>query len=126
MIYEDLIKRVRVFASEGIKHNGNEIIPISAEAIDALRVMMLEVADAIEGLTEDNVALNNTITNLLEQIKTIRPKGKWIKHDTRINGYDSIYYECSACGRILPHNLFQMRYCPNCGAEMIGDKENNR
>ena len=47
-----------------------------------------------------------------------RKKGKWIRHEYKINGYAHAKCECSICGEISPHTLLPLNFCPNCGAEM--------
>lgn len=49
----------------------------------ACQQAMREAADAIEELSEDNAALNGTITNLLEQIKELG-KPRWIHVSERL------------------------------------------
>ena len=65
---------------------------------------------------------------LIEQ-PTIEPEraGKWIEQD---DGWDGVYYECSNCKEAFTllegtpsDNLY--RYCPNCGAVMKGDDEDD-
>lgn len=43
-------------------------------------------------------------------------KGEWI----RCEDDEWIHYECSVCGEIIHHET--LNFCPNCGAEMRGDK----
>lgn len=52
-----------------------------------------------------------------------KEKGKWINHTeygvtTYITDKD---VECSECGHKQP-KLFDMKYCPNCGADMRGEE----
>ena len=53
-----------------------------------------EAADAIEELTEDNTALNGTITNLLEQIKDLG-KPRWIPVTEQLPDFEG----CLLCMR---------------------------
>lgn len=60
----------------------------------------------------------------IEDAPTIdRPQGKWI----RIT--DEVFadrFECSECGKLPPIENFEWwlsDYCPNCGADMRGNKE---
>lgn len=43
--------------------------------------------------------------------------GEWVYHSTDEN--DTIIFRCSECGRKQYGNS---HYCPNCGADMRGDK----
>ena len=45
-----------------------------------------------------------------------RPKGEWLKKDQ--------IYECDKCGYfVFPTENWLPNFCPNCGADMRGDKE---
>ena len=52
-----------------------------------------------------------------------RPVGEWVK--------DGLYYVCSVCGEKAPYCypneherfiMYKSHFCPNCGADMRGDK----
>ena len=47
----------------------------------------------------------------------LRKQGRWIK-----GMLDGGGYHCSEC-RIWKKHIAAARYCPNCGAEMIGGKQ---
>ena len=50
----------------------------------------------------------------------IKPKGEWIPHATSVGLKHYIEYSrCSECGEMA---LISMNFCPNCGADMRGDK----
>ena len=50
----------------------------------------------------------------------IRPKGEWIPHATSVGlKHYAEYARCSECGEMA---LVHMNFCPNCGADMRGDK----
>lgn len=54
-----------------------------------------------------------------------RKKGKWI--GTEFDGYadgSPVYYEwkCSACGCVVEDEEPAWNFCPNCGADMRGEK----
>jgi len=56
-----------------------------------------------------------------------RKNGKWLEQD---DGWDGIYYECSCCKDAFTlidgtpsENLYN--YCPNCGARMVQEGEDN-
>lgn len=62
---------------------------------------------------------------IYDELKEIRKeKGKWIKHTeygvtTYVTDKD---YECSECHHKQP-DLFNMNFCPNCGADMRGESK---
>lgn len=54
--------------------------------------------------------------------------GKWIDTEPKYNyeNHCAAHYQCSECGRRT--GIKQTRtykYCPRCGARMVGDKNNN-
>ena len=89
---------------------------------------------AVHILCEENINrpldsdrwLISDIYKKIEELPTIeRKKGKWKETD---DGWDGTYYVCSECG--CPWTLIDgdpedngMNYCPNCGADMRGGKD---
>lgn len=71
---------------------------------------------------------NDAIDSIIDNAPTIEPereKGKWIPQDhNKTTGYATtlVYYysKCSECGHT---GDFSMNFCPNCGADMRGEKE---
>ena len=65
---------------------------------------------------------------LIENALTIEPertKGKWIEED---DGWDGVFWRCSECNE--PFYLVdgtpvdnEYHYCPNCGADMRGERD---
>lgn len=55
----------------------------------------------------------------LEEVKN--RKGHWIVEDVYSNWTDWTFYYCSECGRKFK-DLEALQFCPNCGAEMKGNK----
>lgn len=56
-----------------------------------------------------------------------RQKGKWIRVDGVVTAGGEPYYECSICGKGghcigVEHLRSHPNVCPNCGADMRGDK----
>ena len=45
-----------------------------------------------------------------------RPQGKWITHQKEM----FLWEECNKCGAMV--GTIGMNFCPNCGADMRGDK----
>lgn len=69
----------------------------------------------------------------IEALSTERPKGRWVGwHTDKFVGYDEYgleiyrhchYYSCRKCGR---RTAVKTNYCPDCGADMREEKENER
>ena len=84
-MYDDLISSLRI--CRRINSANDNCIAFHDGSCEAEPVCMYELmdkaADAIEEMTEDNIALNGTITNLLEQIKDLG-KPRWIPVTERL------------------------------------------
>ena len=69
----------------------------------------------------------NTIENhIVPPVIPTRKKGKWInKSHTSDCGIKFVASECTCCGKKTFFDCDQLvyNYCPNCGAEMEGEKE---
>lgn len=99
-------------------------LPVCEDAIsraDAIKAVEAKIkwfdGDAIEDRYKRYAFIQvlDEILTELPQVEPERPKGKWIP-DT--NGY----WKCSECGlRVLVYA--KGNFCPNCGADMRGDKE---
>lgn len=50
-------------------------------------------------------------------LEALRPQGEWIKEE------DRVYSKCSLCGFKYADYGILFDYCPNCGADMRGDRE---
>lgn len=67
-----------------------------------------------------------TAIGYVETIPSVTPErenGKWIVVD---DAYNRISGKCSVCGReahMYEDDVVGMNYCPNCGADMRGDKD---
>lgn len=89
--------------------------------------MRLIDADALmrKFKTASPMAIDGRARQMVEEMLTIERKtGKWIEQD---DGWDGVYYECSCCKEAFTlidgtptDNLYN--FCPNCGADMRGDK----
>ena len=79
---------------------------------------------AIEKLTElkkyqfpsDVFAFDEAIEALEQQLK--KTKGKWIESDKE-DEFGFTWFKCSECGW---EDTLKSNFCPNCGADMRGDK----
>lgn len=55
-------------------------------------------------------------TNLKQKFESAdRPSGEWVEHKL----FEHSWYTCSECNF---HGSKEFTYCPNCGADMRGDK----
>ena len=77
-----------------------------------------------KSITNDDIRfyawLCRSAYSLLKEQET--KTGQWIEQD---DGYDDVYYDCSACGLswVMIEGTPQengMLYCPHCGAKMEG------
>ena len=70
----------------------------------------------------------NHITNceelkdLIRNAPTIEPERKNGEWSTK-NGELAIWDVCSECGRMVIHKAPFYNFCPNCGADMRGEKD---
>lgn len=77
--------------------------------------------DEAKGMAEpydDFGVLVEWLVNKSPTIEPERKKGKWIEEP-------NCYYRCSRCSSHYPSILGYMdyKYCPNCGADMKGEKQ---
>lgn len=73
---------------------------------DVLKCLHLDYKDVI-------YINKNETAKLINAIKTVRvANGEWLKMDG--------YSKCSECGWLHAHK--QLAFCPNCGADMRGEK----
>ena len=92
--------------------------PVCEDAIsreDAIEAVRLETGKLGRELLGRGDILD--IISALPPVEPERPRGEWITKSTGGEMFDC----CSACGYVewdVPKN-----YCPNCGADMRGDKE---
>ena len=79
----------------------------------------------INEITQDLIDKVNVNVGLAQPIKDERPQGEWI--DNKV----AFYHVCSECGACVTEVLYkiflcegELNYCPNCGADMRGDVQN--
>lgn len=56
---------------------------------------------------------------MLEEMPSAERKGEWVKSHVP----ESVLAECSVCG--YDCGAYSMNFCPNCGADMRGEKDAN-
>jgi len=104
--------------------------------------MRLIDADAFIAKLENVPMVQEAISKAMDTMPTIedrkdrlwydpeRKKGRWdIEHLNSDDGRRSYrFYRCTSCGSVSAPALFVdkkwLRYCPNCGAEMMKGEEN--
>ena len=98
------------------------------DAIDALRDVQhrFTVADEAGGFgtvkwSEDVIYFAAAERVLSDLPSADRPRGKWIEGETfYFCGEQRLPMKCSVCGRTALNEPWC--YCPNCGADMRGEK----
>lgn len=91
---------------------------------DALKLSMLLIAP---GETKKYCYPCREILKAIDDAPTIEErKGKWIRETKHYKDSEQefYYYEerCSECGTKRKIGWAEVRYCPNCGAKMKGEK----
>lgn len=125
---EEAIKRIKEF---GLYHAIGDL-PNSAKTVEAFNM-------AIEALRHDTIfeqikwerdAALQTLEEHGIGLKQIadRPQGEWeevpykrVEHEEVI--VDETSWRCTNCGDARKRNEPDMRFCPNCGADMRGEEE---
>ena len=79
-------------------------------AIDAL----CDNCDHVQSVCPHYPCKQYTAIDTLPSAQPERKKGKWLKRGSRL------CYKCSECDGF---SIAQENYCPNCGADMRGDKD---
>ena len=93
--------------------------------------MRLINADALTERFKSSRKIWFNIDEVLDEISdasTVEPerkKGKWERHYSRPNVYADLYWHCSECGYKNNENYADLyhKFCPNCGADMRGEKD---
>ena len=77
--------------------------------------------DALLGITamRNTIPLDSAIFNIkkLPSAQPERLKGKWI-HQSKFSRI-----ECDQCGKVFRNSFAPKNFCPNCGADMRGNKD---
>lgn len=102
----------------------NEYISVQ-EAIEKINERARETFTLAPGYEYYLGALHD-VADDLRQMPTIDAvpvkHGKWVEHgEPNSSGeYEKWFDKCSVCGEV---GLCEYRYCPNCGAQMDGEKD---
>ena len=91
---------------------------------------LIKRSDAIKAIEELPNAYNGwsdaydkayIISTLEEVPKADKPQGEW-KRRLVDNGFNADWI-CSECGYRVKTDFVSFNYCPNCGADMRGEKD---
>ena len=103
--------------------NGCEI-----ESIAVVSVGAIDNAPTVEAFTKDDMAGAYNEGYACGSRESERPKGEWIADTSHCYDDDEDTFECSVCKEPFTlicgtpkDNLYN--FCPNCGADMRGEKE---
>ena len=95
---------------------------MTREEVKSYIIGELQMYAKSRGWDEGYLIACDMAMNALEQEPR---KGHWIEHNTP----NSTYYDCSLCGCVAPCTEFADSYlwklsnfCPDCGADMRGEK----
>lgn len=85
------------------------------QAIDALHNYLVKKRCPDDGTLTCRL-IENEVINKLPSMQPERPKGNWI-HQAKFSRV-----ECDQCGKVFRNTFAPKNFCPNCGADMRGDK----
>ena len=75
--------------------------------------------DGSGAIYEDTVNLINE-QPAVDAVEVVH--GRWISKECKPH----LIYKCSECGDVWSYGaIIQMKYCPNCGAKMDGERKEN-
>lgn len=63
-----------------------------------------------------NIAVSRENFEKMRPVEPERKKGKW-------EPFDFPWFRCSECGAERENEIFMENFCPNCGADMRGEKD---
>lgn len=75
-----------------------------------------------EGTEEGFIRILKNIVDMMPTIEPERKKGRWIDETFKPWGLVHHPYKCDQCGE---HSETNSNYCPNCGARMVQEGEDN-
>jgi rubrerythrin len=96
-------------------------------AIDKITKRLFETAFNNVGIKQNidetlvDVA-ENRLENWFNELPSVQPerlKGKWI-HQAKFSRV-----ECDQCGKVFRNTFAPKNFCPNCGADMRGEQDEN-
>ena len=87
---------------------------------NALKIHRMHNAGANHPL---DVAYRKDIDNAptVEAVEVVH--GRWGAFEVFPGAASLNGYPCSVCGNRVPSTLYNLNYCPNCGAKMDGDND---
>ena len=105
------------------------------EALSILKSILADLqrgakdTDSISCCSEYGFITYGKAKDCIKALEQEPRKGHWIKHNTPSNTY---YYDCSLCGCAAPCTetadayLWKLsNFCPDCGADMRGEEDDN-
>lgn len=79
--------------------------------------------DDFDGTVIGNLLCLGDVKEVADELPTVEVKhdvhGEWNEFDIDYGGIPTVGYQCSECGQ---SNGFITDFCPNCGADMRGEK----
>ena len=97
----------------------DEVIEYCLKLIDVERKQGTDVMN----YGQERINQTDTIIAFVENLPSARPKGEWMPYEAYL-GKDREYsvteHKCSLCGYLWGEPEY--RYCPNCGADMRGER----
>lgn len=68
-----------------------------------------------DGVDKHKEELGMAIHTVLAELDKSRPTGQWIQLKDNVN-----HFKCSVCGDADYYEDWVPKFCPNCGAQMLG------
>ena len=117
----DLIERSEVLKQLRLNHK--DVVYIDKNEC-ARRIEAIPPAEVVpKGSDEASLAYAEGWKNGEEAARSRSPKGEWIARIPSEKGL-GVVYECPYCKYEV--DCVPTNYCPNCGADMRGDKNGNQ
>ena len=87
---------------------------------------LISAQAVIDALTHKWNGMVTSVFDVINSLPSAQPErktGKWIPLDDRYPW--SPWYQCSECGAVRKNVAFMENYCPNCGARLVQEGEDN-
>ena len=87
---------------------------------DAIKAFCIDCKGQSEPCEHSDICKTMKVLRSRKKIPAVEPKhGEWIETDS------PYIWKCSECPcEVVGNSLEQYNFCPNCGADMRGDKNN--